>query len=210
VSLTIDPTAVDAALFDMDGTLVDSSAAVEASWTVFAHEQGVDPAELMAEIHGVRATDTIARFVPTDRVEAETARLLDREMQALDGVVEIPGAVAAMAALRQAGVAVAVVTSAPRELALARLAAGGIPIPDVVITAEDVEHGKPAPDCYLAGAARLGVDPTRCVVFEDADAGIRAGIAAGARVVVIGDLPSDSAAGLDRIPDYRSFFVGIR
>jgi mannitol-1-/sugar-/sorbitol-6-phosphatase len=208
VSLTIDPTAVDAALFDMDGTLVDSSAAVEASWTLFAQEQGVDPAELMAEIHGVRAADTIARFVPADRVEAETARLLDREMQALDGVVEIPGAVAAMAALREAGVAVAVVTSAPRELALARLAAGGIPIPEVVITAEDVEHGKPAPDCYLAGAARLGADPTRCVVFEDADAGIRAGIAAGARVVVIGGLPSDAAEGLDRIPDYRGFRVG--
>jgi mannitol-1-/sugar-/sorbitol-6-phosphatase len=207
VTLTIDPTTTAAALFDMDGTLVDSSAAVEISWTEFAERHGLDAAELLAHIHGVRAVDTIARFVPSADVAAETTILLDREMALVDRVTAIPGAIELLRALPEAGIPTAIVTSAPRDLALARLGAAGIPVPPVFVTGEDVEHGKPAPDCYQLAAERLGVDPAHCVVFEDADAGIRAGLAAGARVVVIGDLPSDAAADLTRIPDYREVTV---
>jgi sugar-phosphatase len=207
MTLRIDPRAVDAVLFDMDGTLVDSGAAVEASWTEFANEHGLDPAEVIASVHGVRAAESIARYLPAADVPAATRRLLDRELTLLDGVVAIAGAVELLAELPGAGVPVAIVTSAPRDLALARLGAAGVPVPPTLVTAEDVDHGKPAPDCYLEGARRLAADPVRCLVFEDADAGIRAGLAAGARVVVVGDAVSPAAAGLVRIPDYREVAV---
>jgi sugar-phosphatase len=207
VSLTLDPSELDAALFDMDGTLLDSSAAVVASWTLFAQEHGLDTAEVLGSIHGVRAGDSIARYLPPERVAAETQRLIERELGLLDGIVEIPGAAGVLRALPDAGIPVAIVTSAPRDLALARLGAAGIPVPEVVVTAEDVARGKPAPDGYLEAARRLGADPARCVVFEDAEAGIRAGVAAGSRVIVVGAYAGASTTGLARIADYRELRV---
>lgn len=208
MSIVIDPAATAAALFDMDGTLVDSSAAVHVAWGEFAERHGLDAPELLAHVHGVRAVDTVRRFVPSADVVAETERLLAREIELVDRVTAIPGAVELLAALPAAGVPTAIVTSAPRDLALVRLAAAGVPVPEVFVTGEDVARGKPAPDGYLLAAERLGADPARCLVFEDADAGIRSGLAAGATVVVVGGLPSDAAVGLDRIPDYRG--VAIR
>jgi len=204
--VVIDPAATDAALFDMDGTLLDSSAAVVASWTQFAEEHGLDVDEVVEAVHGVRAVESIARFLPAELVESETQRLIEREMSLTEGIVEIPGAAALLAELPAAGIPVAIVTSAPRELAIVRLEAAGIPIPPVFVTGDDVERGKPAPDCYLLAAERLGVDPARCIVFEDAEAGLRAGLAAGAQVVVIGEYTSPTTDDLARIPDYR----GIR
>jgi mannitol-1-/sugar-/sorbitol-6-phosphatase len=192
-----------AALFDMDGTLLDSSAAVVASWTEFAEDHGLDVEEVLHAVHGVRAVESVARFLPAELVEAETAKLLDREMHLTDGIVEIAGAAALLEALPAAGVPVAIVTSAPRDLAIVRLEAAGIPIPTVFVTGDDVERGKPAPDCYLLAAERLGVDPARCVVFEDAEAGLRAGLAAGARVVVVGGYASATTEPLTRLADYR-------
>jgi sugar-phosphatase len=191
----------------MDGTLLDSGAAVVASWTQFAEEHRLDVDEVLSTIHGVRARDSIARYLPADRVESETLALLEREMGMVDGIVEIPGAAAFLTGLREAGVPVAVVTSAPRDLALVRLEAAGIPVPRVLVTGDDVAHGKPAPDCYLLGAQRLGVDPARSLVFEDAEAGILAGRAAGARVIVVGAYASPSTEGLTRIPDYRDVAI---
>lgn len=205
--LTIDPAAVDAALFDMDGTLLDSGAAVAASWTLFAEENGLDVGEVLSTIHGVRARDSIARYLPADRVESETVKLLDRERCMVDGVVEIPGAAGLLAGLERAGVPIAVVTSAPRDLALVRLKAAGIPPPPVLVCGDDVAHGKPAPDCYLLAAERLGADPSRSLVFEDAEAGIRAGLAAGARVIVVGAYSSPATGSLTRLPDYRDVRV---
>jgi sugar-phosphatase len=202
VTLVIDRADVDAVLFDMDGTLVDSNAAVTASWTGFATEHGLDPAEVLAAVHGVRASDSIATYLPAHEVAAATRRLLDRELELLDGVVEIPGAAALLRALPEAGIPAAIVTSAPRDLAVARLGAGGIPIPAVLVTAEDIEHGKPAPDGYREAARRLSVDPARCLVFEDAEAGILSGVAAGARVVVVGAHASPTTAALTRLHDY--------
>jgi len=203
----LDPADVDAALFDMDGTLLDSSAAVEGSWTLFAEEYDLDPAEVIAAVHGVRAVESIARWVPPAEVEAATRKLIDREMSLTDGIVEIAGAAELLRTLADASLPAAIVTSAPRELAIVRLEAAGIPIPAVFVTGDDVERGKPAPDCYLLAAERIGADPARCVVFEDAEAGIRAGLAAGARVVVVGDFASATTASLERIADYRGVEV---
>jgi mannitol-1-/sugar-/sorbitol-6-phosphatase len=190
-------------LFDMDGTLVDSGSTVELAWTELAQRYGLDAAELLALIHGVRAADTIDRHLPPE-VQAEAlAWLEEREIGLARGSVEIPGAVEYVTQLVGRGIPVAVVTSATAPLARARLEAAGLTVPEVLVSAELVAHGKPAPDGYRLAAERLGVDPADCVVFEDAEAGIRAGLAAGARVVVVGADTSSATDGLTRIADYR-------
>lgn len=190
-----------AVLFDMDGTLVDSTAIVETIWRDFADRFALDPAVIMGAVHGVRAADSVRRFAPagTD-VDAVVAELDAYELEHTEGTVEIAGAVAFLAALPRERVAL--VTSASPALAAGRLAAAGVPSPDVVVTAADVAHGKPAPDGYLAAAARLGVDPADAIVFEDAEAGILAGLAAGMRVVVVGAHESATTGSLPRIAHY--------
>ena len=136
-----------------------------------------------------------------------TDHLLEEEVTRTDGIVEIPGAAALIAALTEAGAPVALVTSAPRTLAVARMEAAGSPLPDVVVTPADVEHGKPAPDPYLLGARRLGVPIADCVVFEDVEAGLRAGLDAGARTVVVGTYASPTTEGLTRLPDHDGVTV---
>lgn len=189
-----------AALFDMDGTLVDSTAAVEVVWTELADRYGLDAAEILSVAHGVRAIDTMRRFVPHDEVAEAVALLEERELGMMDGVVEVPGAIDYLRAL---DIPYAIVTSAAPALAHARLAAAGIPLPEVLITAVDVTQGKPSPEGYLLAAQRLGVPIVDCVVFEDAEAGILAGLAAGADVVVVGGWESETTRGLERIADYR-------
>lgn len=171
-------------LFDMDGTLVNSMAVVDRVWRAWAARHGIATDPLMAALHGVKAIETIRRFAPagTD-AEAETEALTQAEIDDVEGLAEIGGAAAFLAKV-PAGRR-ALVTSAPRALALRRLEATGIPIPEVVITAEDVAQGKPAPDCFLAAAALLGVDIRDCLVWEDSPAGIAAAEAAGAAALVI-------------------------
>ncbi len=176
-----------ALLFDMDGTLLDSSAVVKRVWTTWAARHGVDATELLATIHGVRAEDTIRRFGPVDvDVATEAAFLHQQEMADVEGIVPIEGAGALIASLDPN--AWAVVTSAPRSLAQARLRAVGLPIPNTLVVAEDVERGKPEPEGYLRAAALLGVPIEECLVFEDSPAGVAAAKAAGAHVAVVGDL----------------------
>jgi mannitol-1-/sugar-/sorbitol-6-phosphatase len=171
-------------LFDMDGTLLSSIAAAERVWTAWAERHGVDAVALLAHLHGRRAIDTIRGLnLPGVDAEAEAAAITQAEIDDVEGVEPIPGAAAFLAAL-PAG-RWAVVTSAPRALAERRMAAAGLNLPAVFVTAEDVSNGKPAPDGYRLAAERLGVAAQNCVVFEDAHAGIRAGEAAGAAVVVI-------------------------
>jgi sugar-phosphatase len=195
-----------AVLFDMDGTLIDSTAVVESLWTRFCGEHGVDPDELLAFSHGRPTRQTLDRFLPdwpAHEREVVAADLERRELATLDGIVEVPGA---RTLLNTIGVPWAVVTSAPRDLAVRRMDAAGLPVPDVLVPADEVDRGKPAPDGYLHAAERLGVPAADCVALEDADAGVRAALAAGARVVVVGDLDSDATAGLARVPD----LTGVR
>jgi sugar-phosphatase len=174
----------DAFLFDMDGTLVNSIAVVERVWTGWAVKHGLEPEVFLKAIHGIRASDVIRTLaLPGVDAEHEAALLLDEEMEDVAGIVEIPGAVALLNSLPPERWAI--VTSAPIALARRRMAAAGIPMPAVIVSGEEVSSGKPSPECYLLGAKRLGVDPRHCLVFEDAVAGILAGEAAGADVVVI-------------------------
>ena len=173
-----------ALLFDMDGTILSSIASAERSWTIWAERQGLDVAKFLPTIHGVQSIETIRRLnLPGVDPVAEAAWITAAEMQDVDDVDPIPGAPAFLASLPAPRWAV--VTSAPRALAEIRLKAAGLPLPPLLITAEDVANGKPAPDCFLLAAERLGVAASECLVFEDAPAGIAAGVAAGATVVVV-------------------------
>jgi sugar-phosphatase len=190
-----------AVLFDMDGTLVDSTPIVEIAWGRFATKHSLDVAHILATSHGVKAIDSVVRYGPVGiDAEAEAAEIAAFEMESLEGVVEIAGAVAFSRAI-PAG-QFAIVTSAPRELALLRLEYCGFELPPVIVTAEDVDNGKPHPEPYLLAAASMGIDPSQCVVFEDAPAGIRSGLAAGMQVVVVGDADDAVTEGLPRIRDY--------
>ncbi|WP_434316290.1 HAD-IA family hydrolase [Leifsonia sp. P73] len=199
-------------LFDMDGTLVDSHAVVEAVWSEFGRRHGLDPAEILAYAHGRQAVDTVAHFfpdLPAERRAELVAGLVTEELTRTDGIVELPGAVALLTALAEAGAPVAIVTSAPRELAIVRLEAAGVPVPDVLVAAEDVSRGKPDPQGYLLAADRLGVPIGRCVVFEDAEAGLVAAVASGGRVVVVGAHSSATTDGLERLRDYTGAVPGV-
>ncbi|CAN7190205.1 HAD-IA family hydrolase [Mesorhizobium sp. LjNodule214] len=171
-------------LFDMDGTVINSIAAAERVWTQWAQRQGLDVAAFLPTIHGVRAIETIGRLnLPGVDPVREADALLQAEAADLDGILPIAGAVAFLKSLPPERWAIA--TSAPRELALLRMKAAGIPVPAVIVAAEDVTRGKPAPDCFRLAAERLGVDARDCLVFEDAPAGIAAAEAAEATVMVI-------------------------
>ncbi|MCP2020615.1 HAD-IA family hydrolase [Pseudomonas laurylsulfatiphila] len=171
-------------LFDMDGTVLTSIAAAERVWTTWAVRHGVDVESFLPTIHGARAIDTIRRLgLPGVDAEAEAAWITKAEIDDVDGVFEVAGAAKFLRSLpaRQW----AIVTSAPRELALRRMAAAGIPEPAVMITAEDVTAGKPDPAGYRLAARRLGVEPGQCLVFEDATVGMLAAEAAGADLMII-------------------------
>jgi HAD superfamily hydrolase (TIGR01509 family) len=186
--------AVDAVLFDMDGTLVDSDAVVERVWRIFCADYGVDTDALLAVAHGMPGEVIVRRFRPDlsdAEVDAISDGLLALECADLDGVVATPGAHALIAALNARGIPWAVVTSADQKLAVARLTASAITVPDVLVTIDDVAHGKPDPEGYLLASAKLGVDPARTLVVEDTAPGLSAGRAAGARVAALKGLTGD-------------------
>ncbi len=172
-------------LFDNDGVLVDSDAAVAASWSRWATEHGLVPAEVVAVVHGRRAADTVAALLPAERRAAASA-LIDR--LELEDAATVPAVAGAAGLLGTLPAHVwAVVTSGTPALATARLAAAGLPLPGVLVTGHDVRTGKPDPEGYLLGARLLGVPPEETVVVEDSPAGIAAGRAAGARVLGVGE-----------------------
>ncbi|NEE13220.1 HAD-IA family hydrolase [Streptomyces sp. SID7499] len=176
-----------ALLLDMDGTLVNSDASVERVWRRWAERHGLDGDEVMKVVHGRQGYASMALLLPERPMEqnrADNARMLAEETADTDGVVAIPGAPEFLASL--AGLPHALVTSADVPLSTARMAAAGLDLPDVRVTAESVGASKPDPEGFLKGAAELGIAPGDCVVFEDSGAGIAAGRAAGMRVVGIG------------------------
>lgn len=176
--------AFGAFLFDMDGTVLNSIAAAERIWSAWAVRHGVDVEAFLPTIHGARAIDTITRLnLAGVNPQEQAAFITAAEIDDVEGIVEIPGAAAFLNRLPRDRWAM--VTSAPRDLALRRMAAAGIAEPAVMITAEDVQAGKPDPAGYLLAAKRLGVEPADCLIFEDATVGIQAAEAAGAALMII-------------------------
>lgn len=174
---------VDALLFDIDGTLVDSTGAVERSWRAFAKLWGMDAEALLAVCHGRRSEDTLADFLPPEQVPVAAEMLVGLELDNLYDVIPLPAARTLLESLPPGRWAA--VTSGPRKLMTARLAEAGLPVPEVLVTAEDVEAGKPDPQGYLLAAKRLGFEAARCLVIEDAPAGVGAGLNAGASVLAV-------------------------
>ena len=189
----MDLSRVQAVLLDMDGTLVDSDAAVERSWRTWAAEYPVDPGRGPLVAHGLPAVSNVRRLRPDlseDEAAAAARRQLELEYADVGDVAATPGAHQLLAELDRLGLPWAVVTSADVPLARVRLAAARIS-PALLVTVEDVQAGKPDPEGYLLAARKLGADPRRCLVVEDAEAGVRAGRAAGAMVAALKGVPAD-------------------
>jgi sugar-phosphatase len=170
-----------ALLFDLDGVLIDSTPAVARVWTKWAMERGFDPEQVVEHAHGRPSITTIRHFLPSADHELENREVERREIDDVDGIIVLPGALELLKILPPDRWTIA--TSCTRPLAEVRLRAAGLPIPDLMVTATDVINGKPHPEPFLKAAGKLNVPATECVVFEDVPAGVRAGKAAGARVI---------------------------
>ncbi len=166
-----------AILFDMDGTLVDSMAHDERQWTRWAARHGLDPQPILKISHGRRTDDIIREIAPLLATEEEFARFGEEELADREGIRAVAGAAALIRSLPQNSWAL--VTSAPTRLAQVRMECAGLPLPTVVVSADDVKHGKPDPEGVLLAARSLGVEPADCLVIEDTPAGIQAARAAG-------------------------------
>ncbi|MFY0408029.1 HAD-IA family hydrolase [Solicola sp. PLA-1-18] len=174
----------DVVLFDLDGTLVDSTPVVDRIWSDLARRLGRRPEDVIGRFHGMQAGAALREVDPTlsdDEVDELRAWVIDEELRDLSGIRPIPGA---PRLLEQLPVdAWGVVTSCPRGLALARLDAAALPVPAVMVTADDVADGKPHPAPFALGAALMGADPSRVLAVEDAPAGIASAQAAGCSVL---------------------------
>lgn len=173
----------DALLFDLDGVLVDSTANVERHWRDWATSNGLDAARILSVVHGRRAIDSIREQAPHLDAERELATLVEAEMRDTDGILVFDGAAALLASIPRGRWAI--VTSGTHGVASARLQAAGLPVPEVLITADRVARGKPDPEGYLAGASALGVAPGRCIVVEDAPVGVEAARRGGMKCIAI-------------------------
>jgi sugar-phosphatase len=189
----VDLSDVAAVLLDMDGTLVDSDAAVERAWSTWAGEFGADAAAVLAIAHGAPADTTVRSILADatdDAVGRAAARQLELQYDDLSDVTALAGVADLLDVLRRRDLPWAVVTSADVRLARARLGAAGI-VPPLLVTVEDVSVGKPDPEGFLLAAQRLGVAPEKCLVVEDSEPGLRAGRAAGAVTAALKGLDGD-------------------
>jgi sugar-phosphatase len=191
-----------ALLFDLDGVLIDSTPAVARVWRHWALEHSFDPQEVIHRAHGRPSLITVREYLPQADHLAENREVERREIEDLEGVVPLPGALALLNALPPDRWTI--VTSCTRSLAEVRLRAAGLPVPSRLVTSQDVTRSKPDPEPFQKGAAILGVAPADCLVLEDSPAGIRAGKAAGARVLAFRPIAPDAeltAAGADWLAD---------
>lgn len=166
----------EAVIFDLDGTLIDSTPAVDRTWNTFADEYGLTKTEL-GRHHGVPSAAVVRGVVPEDRYQAAVQRIAELELADVHDIVVLPGATEALASL--VGAKNAIATSCTVPLAKARIAAAQLVPPTVIVTADDVVNGKPHPEPFLAAARLLDADPRRCLVVEDAPKGLEAAQAAG-------------------------------
>ncbi|MGQ3383223.1 HAD-IA family hydrolase [Glutamicibacter sp. TV12E] len=189
-------------LFDLDGTLVDSHQEIASAWTTIANKHSLSVDNVLALLPGRRANEILRSLnIADDEIETDL-HWLERKQNNPGQLDSIAGAHQLLKVLPPESWAV--VTAAPKSVALARLDAAKLPRPQVLVAAEDVEHGKPAPDGYLLAAQLLGFSPKDCVVFEDAQVGVDAALAAGSRVISIGTLVGRSEQS---IQDYRQLQI---
>ncbi|QXJ21256.1 HAD-IA family hydrolase [Actinomadura graeca] len=191
-----------AVLFDCDGVLVDSQAICRETWTRWLDRVGIEDHSVVEALEGRPIREAMAELIPAGRLDREVDWFSSMELRSASGVRAVPGAGDAVRGLLNADWAV--VTSASRALARARLAAAGLPCPRVMIAADDVAAGKPAPDCYRLAARRLGVPAGRCVVLEDSGAGARAAALAGATVLGVGAGIGSSRVHIGPVADLRA------
>jgi sugar-phosphatase len=168
-------------LFDLDGVLIDSTPAVTRVWRQWALEHGFDSEEVVARVHGRPSLATVREYLPNADHAEENREIERREMQDADGIITLPGARELL--LQLPAECWTIATSCTRSLAEVRLRAAGLPVPERIVTSTDVTQGKPHPEPFLKAAAKLGFQASECVVVEDVPAGVRAGKAAGARVI---------------------------
>jgi sugar-phosphatase len=190
---------VEGVLFDLDGVLADSAAAIDRHWVAFASQYGLNPEQILTRAHGRRADELMRELLPAADVPSAYAAFVELEASDCADTVPIKGAAELLEQLSARRWAV--VTSGERRVAASRLAAAGLPQPRVFVTAGDVLEGKPSPEGYLQAAAGLGVDTERCVAIEDSPAGLRAARAAGA--VVVGCTTTHSPADIDVVAHHR-------
>jgi sugar-phosphatase len=174
---------VQGVLFDLDGVLIDSTAGVTRVWRDWGLRNGLDPAQTAHTAHGRRAIDTVRLLAPGLDAEAELRDLEQREIAESYDVVVFPGAARLLASLPPRRWAI--VTSGTRDLASHRLRVAGLPVPELMITGTDIEHGKPHPEPFRRGAALLGLEPGDCVAVEDAPNGIRSASEAAMPVLAV-------------------------
>jgi len=189
-----------ALLFDLDGVLINSTPAVARVWRRWAIEHGFNPVEVVARAHGRPSLTTVREYLPNADHQLENREVERREIEDLEGVVPLPGALDLLASLPEDRWTI--VTSCTRPLAEVRIKAAGLPLPKKLITSNDITHGKPNPEPFLKGASVLGFPAHDCVVLEDVPAGVRAGKSADARVIAFTTTVQESAlreAGADWI-----------
>jgi sugar-phosphatase len=192
----------EAILFDLDGVLIDSTSCITRHWQKWVHEHGLEMAAVMRVAHGIRTVETIRLVAPHLNAEKEAERFTAVEVMDTEGVEAIEGALPLLKGLPRGGWAI--VTSGSSGLAKARLRRAGLPFPQTLVSGDDVRLGKPAPEPYLVAAERLGKAADRCVVIEDAPAGIEAARAAGMRVIGIAATHSQEELGCAVVVDRLS------
>lgn len=170
-------------LFDLDGVLIDSTACIVRNWEKWAHRHKIDLEQIMRIAHGQRTIETMQAVAPHLDVAREAQAFALLEVSDTEGVVALPGALEILHSLQ--GARWGIVTSAERDLAVARLTAAGLPLPEALISGDDVSLGKPAPDPYLAGVKQLGCEAQDCVAVEDAPSGIQSARSAGLQVIAV-------------------------
>lgn len=173
-------------LFDLDGTLIDSLQAVDRVWRTWAKKIGLDGEHVMQVIHGRPARESVAELLQgrsAQVIEQEVLWLERFEAEDTEGIVVLPGTIEFLHLLNKQQVPWAIVTSGTLPVATARVKASGIPQPKVLITPEKVTYGKPHPEPFLLGAQELGLNAKECIIFEDAPAGVKAGMLAGSTVI---------------------------